>query len=94
MKKLLLATAAVVASSAPSYASYTECTVRKDTDLVNRPGGLTEPRWSPLEKGGKVAIRDTYRDWVFVVHFVDDRGEYGWVPRNALVTCQAKDGTP
>jgi hypothetical protein len=94
MKKLLLATAAVVAFTTPSYAFYTECTVQKDTDRVNRPGGGTEPRWASLEKGEKVAIRDTYRDWVFVTYFVDDRYEYGWVPRNSLGNCQAKDGTP
>ena len=94
MRKLLLATAAVVAFATASHASYTECIVQKDTDLVTRPGGPPEPRWSPLEKGEKVAIRDTYRDWVFVVHFVDDRGDYGWLPRNTLINCQAKEGTP
>jgi hypothetical protein len=94
MKRLLLAAAAVAAFATPSYASYTECAVQKDTDMVNRPGGSTDPRWSPLEKGNKVAIRDTYRDWVFVVHFVDDRSEYGWVPRDALVKCQPREGTP
>jgi hypothetical protein len=87
--------AAVVASATPSHAVYTECIVQKDTAAVSRPGGRTMPRWTPLERGEKVATMDVYRDWVFVLHFVnDDREEYGWVPRSVLRGCQAKEGTP
>ncbi|MCP1762373.1 hypothetical protein [Bradyrhizobium japonicum] len=96
MKKSLLAAAAMFAFPAISHASYTECTMPKETELANRPGGQTEPRWLPIEKDQKVAIRDTFRDWVFVVHFDKDSGEsvYGWVQRNDLASCRAKDGTP
>jgi hypothetical protein len=66
----------------------------KEIEAVSRPGGQTQPRWRPLEKREKVAIRDVYQDWVFVLHFVDEHEEYGWVPRAALMRCQAKDGTP
>ncbi|NOJ39072.1 hypothetical protein [Bradyrhizobium australiense] len=96
MKKLLLAAAALIALPVASHAAYTECTVPKETELANRPGGQTEPRWLPIEKGQKVAIRDTYRDWVFVVHFGKDSGEsvYGWVQRSDLANCRAREGTP
>lgn len=96
MKKVLLTAAALTAVPALAHASYTECTVPKETELANRPGGQTDPRWLPIEKGQKVAIRDTYRDWVFVVHFDKDSGgsAYGWVQRNDLANCRAKDGTP
>ncbi len=47
-----------------------------------------------LRRADKVAIRKAYRDWVFVVHFIESKDEYGWVQRSALVNCQAKEGTP
>jgi len=94
MKKVLLVTATVIVFTRPTLASYTECVALKETELVNRPRGRTDPRWPPLDKGNKVAIRDTYRDWAFVVHFVDDRDEYGWVPRSALTNCKTREGTP
>jgi len=63
MRTLLLGLmlgAAAMAVATPLYASYTECTVQKDTVTVNRPGGdYGDPRWTPLEKGEKVAIRIT-----------------------------------
>jgi hypothetical protein len=98
MRKLLLVAAAVaiaVGSATPSRASFTECTVREDTLAVNRLGGRTEPRWSGLKKGEKVAIRDVHQDWVFITYFPDPTSpEYGWVPRKILVNCQVREGTP
>lgn len=95
MKKLLLAAAALVTFATPLHAFYTECTVTKDIETMDRPHGITMGRWSPLKKGGKVAVRDTYQDWVFVLHFSDDgHEEYGWVPRNVLDNCKSQEGTP
>ena len=95
MKRLPFIAAALVALvPTSSRAFYTECSVQKDIELANRPGGQTEPRWVPLEKGNKVAIRDTYQDWVFVLHWTGDSSEYGWLPRNALASCRPKEGTP
>jgi hypothetical protein len=94
MKKLLLVAAAVVGFATPASAFYTECTVLKDIAIVNRPGGHSMPRWSPLEKGDKIAIMDTYQQWVFVLHWVDTQQEYGWLPRNVLANCQRQEGTP
>jgi hypothetical protein len=94
-KQLLLAAAALVSFATPSHAFYTECTVKKDIEAMDRPHGITMGRWSPLKKGEKVAVRDTYQDWVFVLHFPDGgQGEYGWVPRNILDNCKSQEGTP
>jgi hypothetical protein len=49
---------------------------------------------APLEKGGKIAIRDSFRDWTFVVHFDKGQSVYGWMQRNDLVSYQSKEGTP
>jgi hypothetical protein len=95
MKKFLLAAAVVIAFATPSHAIYTECTVKKDMDIVNRPGGdRGDPRWPSLQKGENVAIRDSFQSWVFVTFFDDDGSHYGWVQRNALTNCQAREGTP
>jgi hypothetical protein len=94
MKRSLIAAALLLSLTAPSHAFFTECTAKQETTLLNRPGGDTEPRWSPIAKGDTAAIRDTYRDWVFVVHYIGEHAEYGWVPHGALVNCQPKDGTP
>jgi hypothetical protein len=83
-----------IAFATPAHAFYTECTVQADTQPVNRPGGNTEPRWSPLEKGDKVAIRDTYQDWVFVYRYQDESAHYYWVRRNVLRNCREQEGTP
>jgi hypothetical protein len=72
MSKLLTTVTALsvlAALSSPSHAVYTGCTVKKDTDLVNRPGGNSDPRWPTLQRGEDVAIRDVFRDWVFVTYF-------------------------
>jgi len=50
MLKFLLAGTAAVALTTGASASYTECTVAKDTELSNRPGGQTEPRYLPVNK--------------------------------------------
>jgi hypothetical protein len=101
MRKHLLILA-VLAVPTPSHASYTECVALKEITLATRPGGDTEPRWSPVEKGNAVAIRDVYRDWVFVIHH-NTYGEgdsktvetqYGWLPRKAISGCRQMDGTP
>lgn len=94
MKKILFSAAIMMASTAPLQAFYTECTVQKDTAAANRPSGNTEPRWPLFENGQKVAIRDIYRDWVFVTRVDNDRYEYGWIPRDVLRNCQRRDGTP
>jgi hypothetical protein len=95
MKHLLMIAAALLAFATPSHAIYTECTVKKDMDVVNRPGGdRGDPRWPSLQKGGKAAIRDVFQDWVFVTFFDDDGSHYGWVRRSALANCQAREGTP
>jgi hypothetical protein len=86
--------AATIIITTPAQASFTECTVKKGIDILNRPDGHLEGRFTPLEKGEKVAIRDTYQDWVFVLHFVTDHNEYGWIKRNSVDSCKAMDGTP
>jgi hypothetical protein len=99
--------AAVLAWATPSHASYTECTVQKDTVTVNRPGGdYGDPRWTPLEKGEKVAIRSVYNsktkkegskpyDWVFITHWNSSKDQqWGWVPANVLSNCQPMEETP
>ena len=98
MKRLLLAPAiaAALLSHVPSaHAFYTECTIRSVIRPVNRPGGEPDPRWWPLDPGKKVAIRDTYHDWIFVFW---DRGEgipeYGWLRRDDVDHCKSRDGTP
>jgi hypothetical protein len=58
-------------------AFYTECTVTKDTVLSIRPGGPTEPRYTSVDKGDKVAFRNSYQDWWFVMHAKDGIVDYG-----------------
>jgi hypothetical protein len=110
MKKLLLGLmVGATAMVGSAHASYTECTVQKDTATVNRPGGHSMPRWTPLKKGDTVAIMDTYPlsaresgvvkpiqhyDWIFIFHREHTASEYGWVPANVLVNCQPMEGTP
>lgn len=101
MRKHCLIVAALV-MPVPSQAAFTECTTLKEIALATRPGGGTEPRWLPVEKGNAVAIRDIYRDWVFVVHYIqsgegDDKTvttQYGWLPRKVINGCKQQDGTP
>jgi hypothetical protein len=36
-------------------------------------------------------------DWIFISHWSDSKPvfeQYGWVPANGLVNCQAMEGTP
>lgn len=94
MMKFLLATVAVVGLTAPASAFYTECTVTKDIELANRPGGQTEPRYQPVDKGDKVAFRDKYQEWWFVMHSKDGITDYGWLPENVVTRCKKMDGTP
>jgi hypothetical protein len=77
-------------------AFYTECTVTNDTELAIRPGGHSEPRYAPIEKGDKVAFRNSYQNCWFVLHYVGNEGghDYGWVPQSVLTDCQKMDGTP
>jgi hypothetical protein len=92
--KPLAIAALSLAMQAPAQAVYTECSVTKDTSIVNRPNGNADPRWSSLKKGDKVAIRDIYQDWRFV--FFRDLGEnqYGWLPKSVLINCERQEGTP
>jgi hypothetical protein len=85
---------ALLAIPLPAHAFYTECTVRKTVDAVNRPGGSADPRWLPLERGAKVAIRDTYQDWIFVTYVGEAHYEYRWLPRSAVDHCASQEGTP
>jgi hypothetical protein len=95
MKNLLLVCAAVLITT-PAMALYTECTVPKDMELATRPNGPTEPRYRLIHKGDKVAFRNSYKHWWFVMHDADDNGtvDYGWIPHNVLTDCQKRDGTP
>ena len=96
MTKFLLAVLCVVAAASPATAFYTECAVTKDTVLANRPGGLTEPRYQSVSKGDKVAFRDSYQNWWFVMHATDGGAivDYGWLPKNVLTNCGKQEGTP
>ena len=95
MTKFLLAAVSVVALATPATAFYTECTVTKDTELSIRPGGPSEPRYMPVNKGDKVAYRNSYQDWWFVMHASGDSAvDYGWLPRNVLTNCHQMEGTP
>ena len=76
-------------------AFYTECTVTKDTQLSIRPNGPTEPRYATVNKGDKVAFRDRYQGWWFVLHYSGQSSvDYGWLPENVLTNCQKQEGTP
>jgi hypothetical protein len=95
MKKLLFTTAiAIVALATPAMAFYTECTVTRDMDLATRPNGPYEPRYRLINKGDKVAYRQKYQGWWFVLHAKDGAVDYGWVPQNVLSNCTAQEGTP
>ena len=89
------AIAAVInAITTSASASYTECTVTKDTQLAIRPGGPSEPRYAPVNKGDKVAYRNQYQAWWFVLHYSDNNADYGWLPRAILGNCHGREGTP
>jgi hypothetical protein len=77
----------------PAMALYTECTVTRDMDLATRPNGPSEPRYRRIEKGDKIAYRQSYQGWWFVMHAKDDSVDYGWVPQNVLSNCTAREGT-
>jgi hypothetical protein len=94
MMKHIVATVAVLALTGPASAFYTECTVSKDTELANRPDGPTEPRYMPVDKSDKVAFRDKYQDWWFVMHSKDGSTDYGWLPASVLTRCKKMEGTP
>jgi hypothetical protein len=107
MSRIALATAslaiiAVVAGctiASPAHASWTGCRMRASFALLNRPDGYTMGRWHAPEGGKEVAIREVYRGWAFVSHWVDPNTdnvheEYGWVPRNHLTNCRPMEGTP
>jgi len=94
VKEFLFITAAVIVLTTPANAFYTECTVSKDIELAIRPGGETEPRYMPVNKGDKVAFRGEYQDWWFVMHDSDGRTDYGWLPKSVLTKCRKMEGTP
>jgi hypothetical protein len=102
MNKLLkpLAVAAMsIAMLSSAAAFYTECTVAKDMQLATRPDGPSEPRYMPVNKGDKVAFRASYENWWFVLNYGPDgrdgdRADYGWLPKNVLIECQGREGTP
>jgi hypothetical protein len=50
-------------------------------------------------EGDKVAYRQSYQGWWFVMHAIHDGDnswtvDYGWIPQNVLTNCHAMDGTP
>jgi hypothetical protein len=96
MKTLLIVLAVLWSTTANAF--YTECTVTKETPLANRPNGSSDPRFSVVRKGDKVAFRDRYEDWWFVLHHINgdenSTGEYGWIHKSVLTDCQKRDGTP
>src|SRR5689334_17476126 len=104
MKKFLVALIALTALAVPCYASHTECRVLKETDRLDRPGGIAAFRGhSTLEKGETVSVLDTYPDaaawhagrgWAFVLHYYAEEPEYGWVERRVLGGCRVAEGTP
>jgi len=72
MIRVILATIAAAAIAGFTLTSlarafYTECTVIKDTQLSIRPDGPTEPRYAPINEGDKVAFRNRYQKWWFVL---------------------------
>jgi len=83
-----------LALTTPARAFYTECTVTKDTQLTNRPGGKTDVRYGSVMKGDKVAFRDKHKDWWFVLHYRDGSTRYGWLPKSILTACKVMEGTP
>ncbi|WP_316194491.1 hypothetical protein [Bradyrhizobium sp. SZCCHNRI3052] len=89
-KMMLLLAAAAALTASPASAFYTECTAIKEIELLNRPDGRTDPRFEPVAKGDKVAFRDEYQGWWFVIH----DGTYGWVQKSDLTKCKKMDGTP
>jgi hypothetical protein len=73
--------------------------VTKDIKLAIRPNGPTEPRYAQINQGDKVAFRNRYQDWLFVLHYGHDGDvqtgvDYGWIPENVLTNCQEQEGTP
>jgi hypothetical protein len=104
MKRILLYMVAVVwiltfLWQTVAHAFYTECTVTKEMHLANRPNGSSDPRFGIIKKGDKVAFRDKYKDWWFVLHYNYDGKilvdvNYGWIPRSVLTDCQQQEGTP
>ena len=48
----------------------------------------------PVNKGDKVAVRDEYQDWWFVMHSSDGSTDYGWLPKKVLTRCKQMEGTP
>jgi hypothetical protein len=98
MTKTLLAGVAVlsVLSASAAHASFTQCAVREDTETLNRPGGNHDPRWASPKKGDRVALRDAFKDWVFITWFPYEGGgyEYGWLSRSVLINCHVHEGTP
>jgi hypothetical protein len=88
-------TALLLASVAtPAMAVFTECSVTRDVELANRPEGRSDPRFPIVEAGGKVAIRDRFGGWRFVVYYRGDETTYGWLPQTVLTNCRSREGTP
>jgi hypothetical protein len=85
---------AIIALATPAMAFYTECTVKRDMALASRPNGPSEPRYMGIDKGDKVAYRQSYQGWWFVMHAKNDAVDYGWVRQKVLSNCKAQEGTP
>jgi hypothetical protein len=52
------------------------------------------PKAGAIDKGDKVAFRDSYQGWWFVMHAKDGTVDYGWAPQDVLSNCSRQEGTP
>lgn len=73
----------------------------KETSFYRMPGGSIEPRFTLAMRGDKVALKDQYKNWHFVLHYIGkhpggtvDSVEYSWIAANVLADCRNMEGTP
>jgi hypothetical protein len=92
---LVAAAAALISGGAgPAHAFFTECTAVKNVQALDRPQGIVIGRFAEIKTGEKLAVRDTYQDWAFVLRYDLGREQYGWVRQTTLDMCTKRDGTP
>jgi len=72
---------------------YTECVAEKDSYLIRRPNGPIERK---VAEGDRIVYQAREGDWGYVIHYTksDPIGIYGWIHRDILTDCQAREGTP
>jgi hypothetical protein len=82
-KITLTAIATLIGLCTQANAMYTQCTVQKTLDALDRPNGQS---FFTLDKGDSVTIEGKYKkNWVFV--HSEKVQHWGWVLRNVL-TCE------